>query len=103
MTRQPMPTIVSTAGMMLFVKYPYRQAPDVYVTGGLTEEQRTSVSCCQCDDATFPLSDLLGHIRSHDRRVGPAPVLARDAAGNLVVVKGFAPVTPEAQPVGGKG
>ncbi len=89
------PIQVYGTGMMMMVKYPYRISPDVYVTGGRTEEQKVNTTCCQCD-VTMPISDLFDHIHSHDRRQNKAPMISRDEKGKTIMVKGFNPRLAEA-------
>ncbi len=82
------PILVKQEGIFIFVKYPYRKSPDLYI--GYRNEP---AFCAQCD-SSFPLEELVGHIRSHDRRKGEAALWNYDN-GQWYEVKGFSHTKPK--------
>lgn len=59
---RPKPTAVQISGPFIFVKYSYRQTPDLYVA-----MKGHPVYCTQCEEQ-FGLDKLVSHIAGHDRR-----------------------------------
>ncbi len=53
--------IVRIIGPMVAVYYPYRKGGDLYVAG-----PDETFFCCQCE-GTFPKSEFLEHVTSHNK------------------------------------
>ena len=76
------PIVISGMMAFLMVKYPYRIGKDLYA---VVDEH--PVFCAQCE-ATFPVEELVCHIRHHDKRKGDADIIAIKN-GETFKIEGF--------------
>ena len=90
--------LIDTSWALVTVWYPYRRSPDVYVATG-----KPFIRCLQCE-SDVQLTDLADHLRGHDRRVGPAPIVSpikEDGKIKWRIVEGFSHRPPDSESEGG--
>lgn len=90
--------LIDTSFALVTVWYLYRRSPDVYVATG-----KPFVRCLQCE-SDIQLTDLADHLRYHDRRVGPAPLVSPikvDGEIKWRIVTAFSHKSPDGESEGG--
>lgn len=90
--------LIDTSSTLITVWYPYRRSSDVYVATG-----QPFVRCLQCE-SDVQLTDLAEHLRYHDKRVGPAPIVSPTKVGSEIewrCVTVFSHKPPEGEGEGG--